>query len=136
MRVGSSKPVIGERVLYFLVWGAVILVPILNSKMMSEEHIYLVNLMTAWSKILPYVFIFFIHNELLVPKLLLKNRFIRNKIARKEVALFLTRRVTTNDLHTQRVFCELPNAFAHVANAHDAEGCALPRTLLAFANDE
>ena len=76
MRVGSYKPVIGERVLYFLVWGAVILVPILNSKMMSEEHIYLVNLMTAWSKILPYVFIFFIHNGLLVPKLLLKNRFI------------------------------------------------------------
>ena len=67
---------IGERVLYFLVWGAVILVPILNSKMMSEEHIYLVNLMTAWSKILPYVFIFFIHNGLLVPKLLLKNRYI------------------------------------------------------------
>ena len=75
MKVASNKPVIGESVLYFLVWGAVILVPILNSKMMSEEHIYLVNLMTVWSKLLPYIFIFLVHNNILVPKLLLKRRY-------------------------------------------------------------
>lgn len=74
-RVAANKPVIGENVLYFLVWGMVVLVPILNSKMMSEEHIYLVNLMTVWSKLLPYIFIFIMHNNLLVPKLLLKRRY-------------------------------------------------------------
>ena len=71
----NYKPAIGENVLYLLVWGAVILVPILNSKMMSEEHIYLVNLLTVWSKLLPYIFIFIMHNNLLVPKLLLKRRY-------------------------------------------------------------
>lgn len=71
----SNKPGIGENVLYLLVWVAVVLVPILNSKMMSEEHIYLVNLLTVWSKLLPYIFIFIMHNNLLVPKLLLKRRY-------------------------------------------------------------
>ena len=71
----SNKPGIGEIVLYLLVWVAVVLVPILNSKMMSEEHIYLVNLLTVWSKLLPYIFIFIMHNNLLVPKLLLKRRY-------------------------------------------------------------
>ncbi|MBQ2033766.1 MAG: histidine kinase [Alistipes sp.] len=75
-KVTTNKPVIGENVLYLLVWGAVVLVPILNSKMMSEEHIYLVNLMTVWSKLLPYIFIFIMHNNLLVPKLLLKRRYL------------------------------------------------------------
>ena len=75
MNGASNKPVIGENVLYLLVWGMVILVPILNSKMMSEEHIYLVNLLTVWSKLLPYIFIFIMHNNLLVPKLLLKRRY-------------------------------------------------------------
>ena len=74
-KVTTNKPVIGENVLYFLVWCMVVLVPILNSKMMSEEHIYLVNLMTVWSKLLPYIFIFIMHNTLLVPKLLLKRRY-------------------------------------------------------------
>ena len=71
----NYKPAIGENVLYLLVWGAVILVPILNSNMMSEEHIYLVNLLTVWSKLLPYIFIFIMHNNLLVPQLLLKRRY-------------------------------------------------------------
>ena len=74
-KVTTNKPVIGENVLYLLVWGAVVLVPILNSNMMSEEHIYLVNLLTVWSKLLPYIFIFIMHNNLLVPKLLLKRRY-------------------------------------------------------------
>lgn len=59
-----------------MVWMSVILVPILNSKMMSEEHIYLVNLLTVWSKLLPYVVIFAIHNYILIPTLLIKRRYI------------------------------------------------------------
>lgn len=76
MKVTHNKPTIGENVLYFMVWMAVILVPILNSKMMSEEHIYLVNLLTVWSKLLPYVVIFAIHNYILIPTLLIKRRYI------------------------------------------------------------
>ncbi|MBR4995747.1 MAG: sensor histidine kinase [Alistipes sp.] len=76
MKVANNKPIIGENLLYFLVWCSIILVPFLNSKMMSEEHIYLVNIMTVWSKLLPYCVIFFIHNYLLAPKLLLRRHYI------------------------------------------------------------
>ncbi len=76
MKTMINKPAAGERMVYFMVWALVILVPILNSKMMSEEHIYLVNILTAWSKLLPYGIIFLINNSLLAPKLLLKGRVI------------------------------------------------------------
>lgn len=59
-----------------MVWALVILVPILNSKMMSEEHIYLINILTAWSKILPYLVIFIINNSFLTPKLLMRGRVL------------------------------------------------------------
>ena len=55
-----NKPAIGENMLYIMVWAVVILIPILNSKMMSEEHVYMVNILTAWSKLLPYGIIFII----------------------------------------------------------------------------
>ena len=69
-----DKPVAGERMVYFFVWTLVLLVPILNSQMMSEDHIYLFNILTAWSKIFPYLFIFVLSNSLLVPKLLFRGR--------------------------------------------------------------
>ena len=50
MKPKNNKPIVGENLLYFMVWAMAILVPILNSKMMSEEHVYLVNILTAWSK--------------------------------------------------------------------------------------
>lgn len=72
----TYKPVVGENLLYFMVWSMALLVPILNSKMMSEEHIYLVNILTAWSKLLPYILIFLIHNTLLAPLLLFRKKYI------------------------------------------------------------
>lgn len=69
-----NKPAIGENMLYIMVWAVVILIPILNSKMMSEEHVYMVNILTAWSKLLPYGIIFIINNIFLAPRLLLKKR--------------------------------------------------------------
>ena len=72
----TNKPAIGENMLYFLVWSMALLVPILNSKMMSEEHIYLTNLFTAWSKLLPYILIFILNNQILAPQLLFKRRYI------------------------------------------------------------
>jgi two-component sensor histidine kinase len=74
-RAKPSKPIIGENLLYFLVWSAVLLVPILNSRMMEEEHIYLVNVLIVWSKLAPYIFIFLVNNNILAPKLLLKRHY-------------------------------------------------------------
>lgn len=76
MRTNANKPIIGENLLYFLVWAMALLVPILNSKMMSEEHVYLVNVLIVWSKLLPYIIIFFINNALLAPHLLLRRKYI------------------------------------------------------------
>lgn len=75
-RATTNKPVIGENILYFMVWSMALLVPILNSKMMSEEHVYLVNILTVWSKLIPYIFIFIVNNAILAPKLLLKRRYV------------------------------------------------------------
>ena len=62
MKPKNNKPIVGENLLYFMVWAMAILVPILNSKMMSEEHVYLVNILTAWSKLLPYFIVFLLNN--------------------------------------------------------------------------
>ena len=49
----AKKQTIGENLLYFMVWLAIILVPVLNSQMMSELHVNLGNVLTAWRKIAP-----------------------------------------------------------------------------------
>lgn len=74
--VSINKSLIGEGMLYFMAWVLVALVPILNSKMMSEEHVYLVNILTAWSKLLPYCIIFVINNSLLIPKLIMRGKYV------------------------------------------------------------
>ena len=71
-----NKPAVGEGMVYFMVWTLITLVPILNSQMMSEEHIYMVNILTAWSKIFPYFIIFLVNNFWLLPKLLLRKRVL------------------------------------------------------------
>lgn len=76
MAKNTYKPLMGERLLYIMVWSMALLVPILNSKMMSEEHIYLVNILTAWSKLLPYIFIFIVNDSLLAPYLLFRKKYI------------------------------------------------------------
>lgn len=73
MRPNPNKPIIGENLLYILVWSMALLVPILNSKMMSEEHVYLVDISVVWSKLLPYIIIFVINNSLLIPRLLQRH---------------------------------------------------------------
>ena len=49
----SRKQAIGENLLYVMVWSAIILVPVLNSQMMSEMHVNLENVLTAWRQIAP-----------------------------------------------------------------------------------
>ena len=73
----SSKQMIGENLLYLMVWMVIILVPVLNSKMLEEVHVSLENILIAWLKIAPYLLIFFIHNSLIAPRLLLrKHRYV------------------------------------------------------------
>lgn len=42
---------IGENLLYLMVWMVIILVPVLNSKMLEEVHVSLENILIAWLKI-------------------------------------------------------------------------------------
>lgn len=68
---------IGENLLYLMVWIVIILVPVLNSKMLEEVHVSLENILIAWLKIAPYLLIFIIHNSLIAPRLLLrKHRYV------------------------------------------------------------
>ena len=67
----QKKQAIGENLLYVMVWTAIILVPVLNSQMMSEMHVNLENVLTAWRYIAPYLIIFLIHNAIIAPRYML-----------------------------------------------------------------
>ena len=74
MKIGK-KHALGENLLYLLVWSAIILVPVLNSQMLSELHVNLDEAWIVWRQIIPYVVIFLIHNHLIAPRYLLKKRY-------------------------------------------------------------
>lgn len=71
----TKKQAIGENLLYVMVWLAIILVPVLNSQMMSELHISLENVLIAWRKISPYLIVFIVHNAVIAPRLMLRHRY-------------------------------------------------------------
>ena len=71
----QKKQAIGENLLYVMVWAAIILVPVLNSQMMSELHISFENVLIAWRQIAPYFIIFIIHNSVLAPRLMLRRKY-------------------------------------------------------------
>ena len=71
----TKKQAIGENLLYVMVWLAIILVPVLNSQMMSELHISLENVLIAWRKIAPYLIVFIVHNAIIAPRLMLRHRY-------------------------------------------------------------
>ena len=71
----QKKQAIGENLLYVMVWTAIILVPVLNSQMMSEMHVNLENVLTAWRYIAPYLIIFLIHNAIIAPRLMLRRKY-------------------------------------------------------------
>ncbi len=74
MKIGK-KHALGENLLYLLVWSAIILVPVLNSQMLSELHVNLDEAWIVWRQIIPYVVIFLVHNHLIAPRYLLKKRY-------------------------------------------------------------
>ena len=71
----QKKQAIGENLLYVMVWTAIILVPVLNSQMMSEMHVNLENVLTAWRYIAPYLIIFLIHNAIIAPRYMLRRKY-------------------------------------------------------------
>ena len=72
----TNRTIFGENLLYFLVWGMALLVPFLNSSMMSEDDVHISNVLLVWSKLLPYIFIFVINNFILAPRMLFSRRYI------------------------------------------------------------
>ena len=71
----TKKQTIGENLLYVMVWSAIILVPVLNSLMMSELHVSWENVLIAWRKIAPYLIIFIVHNSVIAPRFMLKHKY-------------------------------------------------------------
>ncbi len=65
-----------ENLLYGLLWTAIILVPMLNAVMTTTlRQLYLIDVISAWSKIAPYFIIFLIHNARLAPLLLIRRSY-------------------------------------------------------------
>lgn len=87
MRI-HGKQAIGENLLYVMVWAAIILVPVLNSQMMSEMHIKPENVLIAWRQIAPYLVIFVIHNSILAPRFMLRRKYWKYLIS--NIALIIT----------------------------------------------
>lgn len=71
----QKKEAIGENLLYVMVWTAIILVPVLNSQMMSELHVNFEKVLIAWRQIAPYFVIFALHNGYLAPRLMLRRKY-------------------------------------------------------------
>lgn len=74
MKTGN-KQAIGENLLYLLVWSAIILVPVLNSQMLSELHVNLEEAWVVWRQIIPYLTIFLVHNYLIAARYLPRRRY-------------------------------------------------------------
>lgn len=68
------KQAIGENMLYALIWALVYLIPIMNSKLMSEDHVNFVNVTIAWLKITPFFVLFLVNNAGLLPRLFMRKR--------------------------------------------------------------
>lgn len=70
-----TKGVLGENMLYTVIWMGIYLVPLLNSSMMAEESFNINNLIVAWLKITPFFIVFLVHN-LFISRLLFKMKYI------------------------------------------------------------
>ena len=107
------KQRIGENLIYVMVWLVIILVPILSSKMLGEEHVDLEAIFTSWRKIAPYLLLFVINNSLLAPKLLQKRRYMLYVLCDLAVITAIFGAV---DLYEQYFLKGLPDAETVIAN--------------------
>lgn len=77
----TSKQIISETLLYSMVWIAVMLVPVLNTGLLTTLHINWDDLLRAWLRLAPYILLFTIHNLLLAPRLMLKGKYVQYLVA-------------------------------------------------------
>ncbi|MBR2326700.1 MAG: histidine kinase [Alistipes sp.] len=75
-RLNIRKQVIGENLLYAIIWVVVFLVPFMNAGLMSEKIIDMEAVVQSWLKIIPFFVIFLLNNLLLYPYLLARKRYI------------------------------------------------------------
>lgn len=108
MRI-RGKQAIGENLLYVMVWSAIILVPVLNSQMMSEMHINLENVLIAWRQIAPYLIIFVIHNSFLAPRYMLRRKYGKYLILNIALITTVFFLVDLYEEHLLRVMPEQPD---------------------------
>ena len=102
-----TKGVLGENMLYTVIWLGIYLVPLLNSSLMAEETFNINNLIVAWLKITPFFVVFLTHN-LFVSRLLLKIKYIWYMVA---VTALVTITFTGVELYQQYIEGQL---FANV----------------------
>lgn len=114
----SNKQTISENLLYFMVWAAIILVPVLNSKMMSEIHISLENILIAWRKIAPYLIIFLVHNCVIAPRFMLTHRYIWYVVLDTALIVGVFWLVDIYDRHT--IDTLFPNTILFKTSPHSA----------------
>ncbi len=93
-----TKGVLGENMLYTVIWLGIYLVPLLNSSLMAEDF-NINNLIVAWLKITPFFIVFLTHN-LLVSRLLLEIKYIRYMVA---VTALVTITFTGIELYQQYI---------------------------------
>lgn len=70
------KQVIGETLLYAIIWSAVMLVPFMNAGLMSEKIVDITMIFTSWLKIVPFYILFLLNNHLLFPFLFAKRNYV------------------------------------------------------------
>ncbi len=75
MEVEKRQVLVGENLLYFLLWAAVLLVPVMAPKMLGGEQVIFENVIVSWQKVVPYLVLFVVNNWLLAPYLLFKKRY-------------------------------------------------------------
>ena len=73
----NRKQAITENLLYAMVWTAVLLVPVLNTGMLTSLHVDFEELLRAWMRIGPYFLLFILHNTLMAPRLMLKGKYVQ-----------------------------------------------------------
>ncbi len=76
MEAEKKQVLVGENLLYLLIWGVVLLVPVMAPKMLGEVRISLENVIISWQKVFPYLLLFIINNWVLVPRLLYRKHYI------------------------------------------------------------
>ncbi len=108
----QKKEAIGENLLYVMVWTAIILVPVLNSQMMSELHVNFEKVLIAWRQIAPYFVIFALHNGYLAPRLMLRRKYGKyvSGVLLLVVGVFAGVYGYEEAMPFEAVYGELPNA--------------------------